>query len=51
MSRRMAAEVQQGQVYIMPAERHMGQYLGAEGLADQIQKFLESPPATETGSI
>jgi len=43
MSRRMAAEVRQGQVYIMPGERHMGQYLGAESLADLIQNFLESP--------
>ena len=45
MSRRMAAEVQQGKVYVMPGERHMGQYLGAEGLADLIRKFLTTTPA------
>ena len=47
MSRRMAAEVQQGQVYIMPGERHMGQYLNAECLAGLIREFLESPLAEE----
>jgi len=47
MSRRMAAEVQQGQVYIMPAEQHMGQYLDAEGLAELIRRFLKSPLAEE----
>jgi pimeloyl-ACP methyl ester carboxylesterase len=43
MSRRMAREVQQGQVYIMPGERHMGQYLGADSIELLIRQFLETP--------
>jgi pimeloyl-ACP methyl ester carboxylesterase len=48
MSRRMAAEVQRGKVYIMPGERHMGQYLGADSLAALITEFLEVPLTGET---
>jgi pimeloyl-ACP methyl ester carboxylesterase len=43
MSRRMASEVQQGQAYIMPGERHMGQYLAAASIEPLILRFLESP--------
>ncbi len=43
MSRRMASEVQQGQAYIMPGERHMGQYLAAASIEPLIRRFLESP--------
>jgi pimeloyl-ACP methyl ester carboxylesterase len=43
MSRRMAREVQRGQVFIMAGERHMGQYLGAEEITLLMQEFLETP--------
>ena len=43
MSRRMASEVQQGQAYIMPGERHMGQYLAAASIEPLIRRFLELP--------
>ena len=43
MSRRMASEVQRGQAYIMPGERHMGQYLAAASIESLIRRFLESP--------
>jgi pimeloyl-ACP methyl ester carboxylesterase len=47
MSRRMATEVQQGEVFIMPDERHMGQYLGAESIATLTREFLESASGRE----
>ena len=43
MSRRMAEEVQRGQVHIMPGERHMGQYLAAQGIEPLIRRFLQTP--------
>jgi len=43
MSRRMANEVQQGQAYVMPGERHMGQYLAAASIESLIRRFLEFP--------
>lgn len=43
MSRRMANEVQQGRAYIIPGERHMGQYLAAASIESLIRRFLESP--------
>ena len=43
MSRRMAREVQRGQVFVMTGERHMGQYLGAEEIMPLIRNFLETP--------
>ena len=43
MSRRMAGEVQRGQVFIMAGERHMGQYLGAEEIMPLMRKFLQTP--------
>ncbi len=43
MSRRMAEEVQHGQVHIMPGERHMGQYLAAQGIEPLIRRFLQTP--------
>ncbi len=43
MSQRMAGEVQRGQVFIMAAERHMGQYLGAEELMPVMREFLQTP--------
>jgi pimeloyl-ACP methyl ester carboxylesterase len=43
MSRRMADELQYGQVYIMPGERHMGQYLAAQSIDPPIRRFLQSP--------
>lgn len=43
MAQRMASEVQQGTVYIMPNERHMGQYLAADSLVELIQRFLQQP--------
>lgn len=43
MSRRMAKEVQQGQVLIIPGERHMGQYLAAQDIDPLIRRFLQSP--------
>ena len=43
MSRRMADEVQHGQVHIMPGERHMGQYLAAASIDPLIRRFLQSP--------
>jgi len=42
MSRRMASEVQQGQVHIMPGERHMGQFLNPQSIEPVIRGFLES---------
>ena len=42
MSRRMATEVQHGQVHIMPGERHMGQHLGAASIEALIRRFLET---------
>ncbi len=45
MSQRMAGEVQQGQVHIMPGERHMGQYLGAASIEPLLRQFLETPLA------
>jgi len=49
MSRRMAREVQRGQVYVMPGERHMGQFLGAASIEPLIRQFLETP-LTEASS-
>ncbi len=43
MSRRMATEVQHGQVHIMRGERHMGQYLAAASIEALIRRFLETP--------
>jgi len=43
MSRRMAEEVQRGKVHIMPGERHMGQYLAAQGIEPLIRRFLQTP--------
>ena len=43
MSRRMADEMQHGQVHIMPGERHMGQYLAAQSIDPLIRRFLQSP--------
>lgn len=43
MSRRMADEMQHGQVHIMPGERHMGQYLAAASIDPLIHRFLQSP--------
>jgi pimeloyl-ACP methyl ester carboxylesterase len=43
MSRRMAREVQRGQVFVMTGERHMGQYLGAEEIMPLMRNFLETP--------
>lgn len=43
MSRRMAAEVQRGQVYIINNERHMGQYLALAEIEPVMRQFLTSP--------
>jgi pimeloyl-ACP methyl ester carboxylesterase len=47
MSRRMAGEVQRGQVHIMAGERHMGQYLAAASIEPLIRRFLQSPLTEE----
>ena len=49
MARRMAREVQRGQVHVMPGERHMGQYLAADNIESLIRQFLETP-LTEASS-
>ena len=43
MSKRMAREVQQGQAYVMPGERHMGQFLGAASIEPLMRQFLKTP--------
>ncbi len=40
MSRRMAAEVRRGQVYIINDERHMGHYLALEKIEPIMRQFL-----------